>query len=175
MTFGGIAAGTNTIYKYGDYGPGGGRVVYDNGSYASWGRYIEAVNLGNNATKPMCNATSVQAFNLPFTLGSSYTNTTTIINNFGSDVTYNAAYCRAYTGGGFTNWSLPCYNDYTPIRDAVFATPSLFPGTYYGFSDWYWTSSWSQGFAPSIRAMGGGQSSTTGPTNPYYFFAVRYF
>ena len=173
MTFGGASVGTNTMYKVGDYGPGGGAVIYDAGSYQSWGRYIECYPLSAFVGGGQWSPLGATVSGLVNTLGSSQTNTDLMI---AADSSANSAAvkCRNYTGGGYTNWSLPCFGEAaTQVFNARFdilAKFGYFSGIYY-----WWASQQVDATNAYAFASFTGGSVSFAKTNNQNFFAVRYF
>lgn len=100
--------------------------------------------------------------------GSGYSNTTNIIAQNGSGTGYAAGLCRAYGGGGYSDWFLPNVSELDLLRDNKTAIG--------GFSDTlYWTS-YSSG-ADSAKACNFADSSVATPnkSTTRRVRACRYF
>ena len=155
-------------YAIGSTGPGGGMVFYDAGSIQSWGRYLEAApntwNGGSSDPTAQWKTTETTTAGTLTAIGSGYANTYTYM---AGDEHPAAALCRAYTGGGQTDWFLPSKDELNQLY--------LQKATVGGFvHNGYWSSSeggygaWIQGF------YDGGQGSEY-KYNSYYARPVRAF
>jgi hypothetical protein len=159
-------------YSVGDTGPGGGIVFYDAGSTLSWGRYLEAAV---SASSPSwTDATYVWSGNTNTLVGTStaigtgLANTNAIVaqNNTASRA---ATICRAYSGGGKSDWFLPSKDE----LNQLYAQKT----TVGGFAnDFYWSSSedsathaWTQSFSATTSQFGANKG------NSYYVRPIRAF
>jgi hypothetical protein len=103
-------------YKTGDTGPGGGKII-DIGFWTGTTQYLEvAPSTWNGAQDPVNLALSAQTTTYVGTtaigssLGTGYANTLALVAN-NSTAGYAITTCRAYTGGGKTDWFLPSYDE----------------------------------------------------------------
>ena len=111
-------------------GPGGGIIFYDAGSTQSWGRYLEASTVnqgsGNKWSSTLYNVSTSTA------IGTGMANTLAIIAA-GASGANAAPTCRAYTGGGLTDWFLPSKDE----LNQLYVQRAYF--TFLGIN--YWSSS----------------------------------
>jgi len=85
-------------------GPGGGIIFYDAGSTQSWGRYLEASTVDQGTANRWSSTTTLVGTSTA--IGTGMANTLAIIAA-GATGSAAAPTCRAYTGGGLTDWFLP--------------------------------------------------------------------
>ena len=160
------------VYALGSRGPGGGWVFYDAGSTLSWGRYLEVAT--PTATIPWTNMNyySKWSGNLStaftggydnwggslgtaFGIGTGWQNTTNAINDtLGNTPNKMITYCRAYAGGGFTNWSLASIDEITAIK-RYRETNAAFDGYYYDWEHPHGSSTERPNYRPSFYALMG--------------------
>jgi hypothetical protein len=156
------------VYSIGETGPGGGKVFYDAGSTLSWGRYLEV------AVVPSWNDGLTYGWgNFETLVGTSAAIGTGLANSNAAVAQTNEVYraigaCRAFTGGGKSDWFLPSKDE----LNAVSAQKAVI-GTITG--DFYWSSTevnsnnaWYQNLST------GGQFSYL-KTTSYYVRPVRAF
>ena len=116
----GVSHQKNSKYKVGDTGPGGGKIYYDSGIYNGTFQYLEvAPSTWNGAQDPALifsgNTTTEVSTGLSY--GTGYANTLALVANNSTAGTAITT-CRAYTGGGKTDWFLPNLNELLSLYDA---------------------------------------------------------
>lgn len=105
-------------YEVGDIGPSGGYVIYKAATPQSWGQYIEAApyNWAGGGNDPYRRTAQYPNDTIGVgtvnTIGGSITNRALYLaqqENWTIDIGFEtwAQKCRDYTGGGFTNWTIP--------------------------------------------------------------------
>ena len=100
-------------------------------------------------------------------IGTGSANTTTIITAQGVGL-YAASICKAYNGGGYTDWYLPSKDELNKLYLNQTAIGGFSPGT-------YWSSSESSGPGAWFEVFGTGFQLTQGKGINYYVRAVRSF
>lgn len=116
------------VYAIGDIGPGGGFIFYDAGSRLSWGRYLECAPnkgwlVGGTPATDSYKAWSGNTNTLVGTtsaIGTGYANTLAIVAQ-SATADMAATVCRAYTGGGKTDWFLPSRNEVAQFISRAYA------------------------------------------------------
>lgn len=109
------------VYHRGDVGPGGGLIIYKAASTQTWGTYIEMAlpgwHSGGDPTVTWANSSyysTATGASATYAYGGAYINTSLMLAQDASNPA--AAPCRAFTGGGFTDWSLGSYADWLPLN-----------------------------------------------------------
>lgn len=167
---------TEVIYTIGQTGPGGGKVIYDAGSVQSWGRYIEMAASTTSPTWTIPDTTYQWSGNtttlvsgLSEAIGAGFNNTSLIIAQ-SSTSGRAATVCRAYTGGGFTNWSLPSVQEMQAAwTNRVTASLNLTGGAF------YWTSSGTNSSNSFVVFMNDGAKYLDPKSTSRQVRPIRYF
>ena len=152
------------------YGPAGGKVFYDKGSYSAGWRYLEAAAPSDQSAVSVwsnMNTTLIGPTAQGIAIGTGKANTEAIVGQTG--FTSGAAkVCKDYTGGGYTDWFLPSLDE----LNAMYGKS----GTIGSFaSAYYWSSSESNDSAAWAQYFGGGLQGSRAKANGYYVRAVRGF
>ncbi len=162
-----ITVGTPTSDGSG-YGPAGGKVFYDKGSYSFGWRYLEAAS-SNQSTAIGWSSISDVAVG-PTAQGTGFgtgqANTTAIV---GQGCSSGAAYlCDALTLGGYDDWFLPSKVELNEMYGKRVAIG--------GFtSDWYWSSSEFNNFNAWLHSFINGNQLNNNKFGNLYVRAVRAF
>ena len=112
---GGLTCATGGTCTLGQTGPGGGIVFYDAGSTQTWGRYLEIAPTGwygtteTLTTGSWCSVNRVETATLTG-IGDGYANSVMLASSCGS-ASNAATMARSYSGGGYSDWYLPSYDE----------------------------------------------------------------
>ena len=171
----GSLSGSGTLetpLAIGSVGPGGGIIFYDAGSTLSWGRYMEVATASTSPT--WTDSTPAWSGNVntlvggtSSAIGSGYNNTLLAVaqsSTAGKAITI----CRAYTGGGKTDWFLPSSGE----MNALYPVKSLSGITMSNVG--YLSSNETTATQVSITNFNDGNSSTpVAKSNANGFFKIR--
>ncbi len=164
---------TGAPYALGSTGPGGGKIIYDKGSYSDGWRYMEAAAAQAGGT-PWC-GTAWREVNVPTSgaLGAGKQNTKAIIDELGLSFSYGARYCAEYVSNGFNDWFMPSRDEVERIKVAL---------NDIGYYTGIWSSTLSDPWLALIGNDGVGQTGwgfsnfkTAAPNSTYYQRPVRRF
>lgn len=120
-------------YKVGDFGPAGGIIFYDKGSFSDGWRYLEVASEDISGKFIYGKKGKLSTDN---GLGSGKANTLQIIDLNGSASSYAAIACSTYDGGGYTDWYLPSKEELELIYEKLGGNKNLNI-----VKDGYWSSS----------------------------------
>jgi hypothetical protein len=132
------------VCRVGNFGPAGGRIVYDAGSLQRWGRYLEAISVPSGAgrrwslqptTSLYVNDVTGRAHIDAKGVGYGRINTAAIIAQSGPG-NYAASFADSYVRNGYDDWFLPSKDE----LDAVYRTHAV-KGVPRIVKAAYWTSS----------------------------------
>jgi len=158
------------VYAIGDTGPGGGKVFYDAGSTLSWGRYLEAASSSTGSW----NSASTYGW-APFAtlVGTSSAIGTGLANSnaaysLSSESYFAIGACRAYNGGGKSDWFLPSKDELNALSAQITAAGGATGDFYWSSTEVNATNAWYQNLNT------GGQYSYV-KTYSYYVRPVRAF
>ena len=120
-------------YKIGDFGPAGGIIFYDKGTFSNGWRYLEVSSKDISGKFIYGKSGKV---NTKSGLGEGRTNTQ-LINEFSKKSKDTAAYaCSSYTEGGYTDWYLPSKEEMEMLYLKLYGKKNFEIS-----KDAYWTSS----------------------------------
>ncbi len=150
---------TNSVYAIGDFGPAGGYIFYNKGSFSDGWQYLEAAPTNQASSK--WGADANYNFAEGTAVGTGKSNTQKIIDNDPLDNTA-ADVCVNLTIGGYNDWFLPSRDELSWMNINLKQSGKVnFP------MDFYWSSSeigsgiaWIQYFGPSSTQGNGGKSYT---------------
>lgn len=110
---------TGAPYALGSTGPGGGKIIYDKGSYSDGWRYMEAAAAQAGGTR-WCGPDWIYVYAATSgALGSGKQNTKAIIDELGLSFSYGARYCAEYVSNGFNDWFMPSRDEVERIKIAL--------------------------------------------------------
>ena len=174
----GSLSGSGTLetpLAIGSVGPGGGIIFYDAGSTLSWGRYMEVATASTSptwtdSTPGWSGNTNTLVGGTSSAIGSGYDNTLLAVaqnSTAGKAITI----CRAYTGGGKTDWFLPSSGEYGalyPVKSL--SGVNMASGSYMSSNE----SSATQITAISFSTGNGVPVSKSNANGFFYIRAIRY-
>jgi hypothetical protein len=146
----------------------GGIVVYINGGGSSGTSGLIASSVDVGYTQFECQGTAIGGTSAA--IGTGYANTLAIIAGCAT-AGNGARICRAYTGGGYTDWYLPSQNELHRLfinQVAIGATPTAYPSAYMSSTETDATFVWTEDF------YGGGQNYSA-KSDSFRVRAVRSF
>lgn len=154
-------------YKIGDFGPAGGIIFYDKGSFSDGWRYLEVASedvpgdyvYGKSGKL----ATSTG-------LGKGKENTELIIALNGKNGSYAAIACAEYVGGGYDDWYLPSKEELEMIYSKLYGNKNLTMAKTGYWSSSQLNSSYAYGFSFKKK-----KSFTDSESVSYKVRAVRAF
>ena len=146
---------------------GGGIIFYVDGS-GLHGLIAAIADQSSGAFTPWSNITNTSIGTTGTAVGSGEANTTAIINQGATSGA--AVMCRAYNGGGFTDWFLPSRDE----LNLLYAQKSVVGGF---ANNWYWSSTENNWYLAWLQLFdGGGNQSNGGDKSSGHFVrAVRAF
>ncbi len=106
-------------YALGSIGPGGGKIIYDKGSYSDGWRYMEAASAQAGGTKWSDPASGEVYAVTSSALGAGKQNTKAIIDELGLSSSFGARYCAEYVSNSYNDWFMPSQEEVNRIRDAL--------------------------------------------------------
>ena len=133
------------VCRVGNFGPGGGRIVYDAGSLQWWGRYLEAISVPSGAgrrwslqptTSLYANDVTGRAHIDAKAVGYGRTNTAAIIAQSGPG-NYAASFADSYVHNGYDDWFLPSKDELNAVYNthAVKGVPRVVRAAYWSSSE----------------------------------------
>lgn len=131
--------------RIGNFGPGGGRIVYDAGSLQWWGRYLEAISVPSGAgrrwslqptTSLYANDVTGRAHIDAKAVGYGRINTAAIIAQSGPG-NYAASFADSYVRNGYDDWFLPSKDELDAVYNthAVKGVPRIVKAAYWSSSE----------------------------------------
>jgi hypothetical protein len=171
----------DAVYEAGDTGPSGGVIIYAADSRQSWGRYIEVAPQdwndvdGDDAGVAWCSNPVLDVNNATTAIGFAEENTDRMISpNCSSGIGLKA---RAYQGGGYSNWSVPTFDEMELISTDWYLIPGIIHEGSSG-TNGYWVSNGGTGdgnWVGTVQVVGGGQGGVNKSDPSPYLRPVRYF
>jgi len=106
---------TNSTYSYGDTGPAGGMIFYDQGSVINGWEFLEAASSDQTIGYWGPNTPGQPLLNTLSSVGTGTANTATIVASLGVGTFYAAGKCDALISGGASDWFLPSIDELTQM------------------------------------------------------------
>ena len=149
---------------------GGGKIFYIDATYEHG--LIAATSDQSTGIKWAQCVLSCDLIGTLTTIGSGSANTDKIIVKYGAGTTYAAGLARAYTGGGYSDWYLPSYDELEQLYQKQ-NNIGGFPA--WGTLGYYWSSS-EQGSNDAYRIQfAGTDHSSSNKGDTWYVRAIRSF
>jgi len=134
-------------YPIGSTGPGGGKVFYDAGSILSWGRYLEAAV---STTSPSW-TDSTGGWGADYVDKSTSSAIGTGLTNSNTIAAGASATCRAFTGGGKSDWFLPSKDELNQLYLQKTTVGGFNTGEYWSSTQYDYISAMTQRFADGYQ------------------------
>lgn len=156
------------ISRIGTFGPAGGIIFYDKGSYSDGWRYLEAARVDQSTGIKWYNGSYVSV-TTQTDIGSGKANTAAIIAAQGPGQ-YAASLCDQLVLGGYDDWFLPSKDELNAMYK------NLAESDLGGFaSEYYWSSSQHSSDYACDQGFGSGTQYNSSKYHTYSVRAIRAF